>query len=446
MGFNFMSGMRVNEKNITPVTSWSESESEIIIPPEFQCPISIDLMTDPVIISTGITYDRVSIEKWINSGNKTCPVTNTVLTTFDQIPNHAIRKMIQGWCVEKGSSLIKRIPTPRVPLMPCEVYEICRKLSSATRRGDYKKCVEIIGKIKKLGEESERNQKCINENGVGLVLCDCFVKFSGDKKLTAMLNEILSLLTWMVPIGSEGITKLASESSFRCVSGLLRSKEDSVRQNAAFFMKEILTLDETRVHAFAVENGVVEAFAKLIRDSVSSTATKFSLIAIYQMVLQKPEIASEFLDVGLVNLTVEMIVNAENSVCEKALAVLDAICETKKGREEVRKNALVMPLLVKKILKVSELATRSSVSVILKLSKTENVFAVEEAVCLGAFQKVFLVLQVGYGEETKAKATELLKMMNAHMKLMGDCVDSSMNFKYLKKPKSKSGRLRNFLL
>ncbi|VYS68503.1 unnamed protein product [Arabidopsis thaliana] len=433
---SFLWRTRSNEKKITPVLSWPESEpeSEITIPPEFQCPISIDLMKDPVIISTGITYDRVSIETWINSGNKTCPVTNTVLTTFDQIPNHTIRKMIQGWCVEKGSPLIQRIPTPRVPLMPCEVYEISRKLSSATRRGDYEKCGVIIEKIKKLGDESEKNRKCVNENSVGWVLCDCFDKFSGDEKLTFMLNEILSLLTWMFPIGLEGISKLASATSFRCVAGLLKSTDDSVRQNAAFIMKEILSLDETRVHAFAVENGVAEALVKLIRDSVSSSSTKSSLIAIYQMVLQKPEIASEFLEIGLVSITVEMIVDAENSVCEKALAVLDAICETEHGREEVRKNALVMPLLVKKIAKVSELATRSSMSMILKLCKTGNTVAVEDAVRLGAFQKVLLVLQVGYGEETKEKATELLKMMNTQMKLMSDCVDSLKEFKYIKKP------------
>lgn len=435
MSFLWSTRLRgANEKKITPVMSWPEPETEITIPPEFQCPISIDLMKDPVIISTGITYDRESIETWIDSGNKTCPVTNTVLATFDQIPNHTIRKMIQSWCVETGSSLIERIPTPRVPLMPREVHEICRNLSSATRRRDTKMCGEVIGKIKKLGDESEKNRKCISENGVGLVLCVCFEKFSGDEKLTFLLKEILSLLTWIFPIGYEGVTKLASASSFRCVAGLLRSTDDSIRQNAAFFMKEILSLGETRVHAFAVENRVEEALVKLISDSVSPNATKYSLIAIYQMVLQKPEIASEFLEIGLVNQTVEMIIDAENSVCEKALTVLDAICETEKGREEVSKNALVVPLLVKKIAKVSELATRSSLSVILKLSKTENAFAVEEAVRLGAFQKVLLVLQVGYGEETKEKATELLKMMNSHMKLMGYCVDSLMKFKYLKKP------------
>ncbi|EOA18919.1 hypothetical protein CARUB_v10007551mg [Capsella rubella] len=439
MGFLWRTRQRVsNEKKITPVTmtTWSESETEkeITIPPEFQCPISIDLMKDPVIISTGITYDRESIETWISSGNKTCPVTNTVLTTFDQTPNHTIRKMIQSWCVEEGSSLVQRIPTPRVPLMPREVYEICRKLSSATRRGDYEKCWEVIGKITKLGDENEKNRKCVNENGVGLVLCECFEEFSGDEKLTFMLTEILYLLTWMTPIGLEGVTKLASATSICCVAGLLKSKDDLVRENAAFVIKEILMLSETRIYALAVENGIAEALVKLIRDSVSPNATKSSLIAIYQMALQNPAIALEFLEIGLVNMTVEMVVDAENSVCENALAVLDAICETEKGREEVRKHALVMPLLVKKIAKVSELATRSSVSMILKLCKTGNAFAVEEVVRLGAFQKVLLVLQVGYGEETKEKATELLKMMNSHMKLMSGCVDSVKEFKYLKKP------------
>ncbi|MQL41471.1 U-box domain-containing protein, partial [Escherichia coli] len=75
-------------------------EVEIVIPNHFHCPVSLELMNDPVTLPTGITYDRESIEKWIEAGNKTCPVTNQVLTSFDMIPNHSLRIMIQDWCVE----------------------------------------------------------------------------------------------------------------------------------------------------------------------------------------------------------------------------------------------------------------------------------------------------------------------------------------------------------
>ena len=109
---------------------------ELTIPKHFQCPISLDLMKDPVTLSTGITYDRENIERWIEAGNQTCPVTNQALKSFDQIPNHSIRRMIQDWCVENKSYGVERITTPRIPITPNEVSEISSKIVAATTRKD----------------------------------------------------------------------------------------------------------------------------------------------------------------------------------------------------------------------------------------------------------------------------------------------------------------------
>uniref|UniRef100_A0A1J3IZ63 U-box domain-containing protein n=2 Tax=Noccaea caerulescens TaxID=107243 RepID=A0A1J3IZ63_NOCCA len=414
-----------SKKELIPVMGSSEEE-EIIIPSQFQCPISYELMKDPVIIASGITYDRESIETWFESGNQTCPVTNTVLTTSEQIPNHAIRRMIQGWCVANKGSSLDRIPTPRVPVTSHQVVEIREKLSSGTRRGDHVVCVEMVKKMKRLGRESERNKKCLSENGVGFALCVCFDAFSENAATaTALLEDVLLLLTWMFPIGLESQAKLISTASFNCLVGFLRRGD----QNAAFLVKELLSLDDGNVHALAAINGVEEAFVKSIRDSVSLTS-------IYRMISVKPETISRFLELGLVNLTVEMLVDSENSVCEKALLVLDAICEADEGRREVRGNELVMPILVKKILKISESAKKSLVSVMWKICKTGDGSEVEEALRLGAFKKLVVVLQVGCGDGTKERVTELLKMMNKQMKMIGfvDRSDSSIEFRHLKKP------------
>lgn len=50
-------------------------------PWEYLCPISRELMVDPVTLSTGQTYDRALISKWINDGHYTCPVTGKFLVT-----------------------------------------------------------------------------------------------------------------------------------------------------------------------------------------------------------------------------------------------------------------------------------------------------------------------------------------------------------------------------
>lgn len=50
---------------------------------------------DPVILATGHTYDRGSIERWLEQGHKTCPVTGMRLRHLELTPNFALRSAIQ---------------------------------------------------------------------------------------------------------------------------------------------------------------------------------------------------------------------------------------------------------------------------------------------------------------------------------------------------------------
>ncbi|XP_078148897.1 ARM repeat superfamily protein [Carex rostrata] len=70
----------------------------IVSPPlEFLCPISSELMLNPVIISSGQTYERKNIENWFEQGNDTCPRTKIKLDNFAIIPNNAMKDLIEGW-------------------------------------------------------------------------------------------------------------------------------------------------------------------------------------------------------------------------------------------------------------------------------------------------------------------------------------------------------------
>lgn len=62
---------------------------------EFRCPISLEVMTDPVIIETGQTFDRRSIQTWFDGGHITDPMTGQILTNRRLIPNIRLRNLIQ---------------------------------------------------------------------------------------------------------------------------------------------------------------------------------------------------------------------------------------------------------------------------------------------------------------------------------------------------------------
>ncbi|KAK7400192.1 hypothetical protein VNO78_11392 [Psophocarpus tetragonolobus] len=74
----------------------------LTVPKDFCCPISLDLMCDPVIISTGQTYDRRSIWRWMEEGHCSCPKTGQLLSHNRLVPNRALRNLITQWCSAHG--------------------------------------------------------------------------------------------------------------------------------------------------------------------------------------------------------------------------------------------------------------------------------------------------------------------------------------------------------
>ncbi|XP_035029910.1 WD repeat, SAM and U-box domain-containing protein 1 isoform X1 [Hippoglossus stenolepis] len=66
-------------------------------PDEFLCPITRELMRDPVISADGYSYERESIESWIRGKNKTSPMTNLPLQTTLLTPNRSLKMAITRW-------------------------------------------------------------------------------------------------------------------------------------------------------------------------------------------------------------------------------------------------------------------------------------------------------------------------------------------------------------
>ncbi|KAK1632333.1 hypothetical protein QYE76_006648 [Lolium multiflorum] len=55
-------------------------------------------MEDLVTVSTGVTYERRSIERWFFKYDKTtCPATMQCLASFDLTPNHTLKRIISTW-------------------------------------------------------------------------------------------------------------------------------------------------------------------------------------------------------------------------------------------------------------------------------------------------------------------------------------------------------------
>ncbi|KAH0451614.1 hypothetical protein IEQ34_018913 [Dendrobium chrysotoxum] len=81
---------------------------ELKYPDDFRCPISLEVMSDPVIVASGHTFDRSSIQRWIDSGHHTCPISKLPLPPQSVlIPNHALRSLIHNYTPVAGGKCNK---------------------------------------------------------------------------------------------------------------------------------------------------------------------------------------------------------------------------------------------------------------------------------------------------------------------------------------------------
>ncbi|XP_071705832.1 U-box domain-containing protein 4-like [Rutidosis leptorrhynchoides] len=92
----------------------SQSGTHISVPSDFCCPLSLELMTDPVIVASGQTYERVYIRNWINSGLMVCPKTMQTLVHTNLIPNYTVKALIANWCESNNVKLPDPVKSPNL--------------------------------------------------------------------------------------------------------------------------------------------------------------------------------------------------------------------------------------------------------------------------------------------------------------------------------------------
>lgn len=98
---------------------------------EFLCPISSGLMYDPVIISSGQTFERSSIQKWFEKGHDVCPKTGLKLVDLSVTPNTTMRDLILKWSMEHGIIVSdSSIQTSISPSLETSSNSICSTSSS----------------------------------------------------------------------------------------------------------------------------------------------------------------------------------------------------------------------------------------------------------------------------------------------------------------------------
>ncbi|KAF3659137.1 hypothetical protein T459_22002 [Capsicum annuum] len=99
----------------------------------FYCPITREVMTDPVETPSGHTFERCAIEKWLAEGNL-CPMTSKPLNNTMLRPNKTLRQSIEEWrdrntIITIASMKLKLSSTEEEEVLNCleQIKDICEQ-------------------------------------------------------------------------------------------------------------------------------------------------------------------------------------------------------------------------------------------------------------------------------------------------------------------------------
>lgn len=344
-------------------------------PVDFKCPISLEIMADPVTISSGQTYDRSSILKWFKSGNLVCPKTGQKLDSLDLVPNLALKQVIKSYCLENGINLPISKPGGKHKSMETGGYMLSLAAEESMRMAaDFLSIKLAMGstvaekskaayEIRLLTKRSKFNRACCVESGaipylLNLLLC---------KDSTAQENSMAALLN--LSKHSQSKPAIVDNGGLALLVRVLKSGiKMEARQYAAATLFYLSLVEDYR-RLIGNNPEAIPSLVELIRVG-SDRGKKSALVAIFGLLLV-PSHLCRVLETGLVPLLVHILGTMESeALIVDSLAVLAALAERPDGARAIlhaRALNVIMSMLCSSSYEASKLKTEHCVCLLLAL-------------------------------------------------------------------------------
>jgi len=293
------------------------------IPDDFKCPISLDLMRDPVIIATGQTYERSCIQKWIDSGKRTCPKTGLLLPHINLTPNHVLRSVIAEWCIVHGIEL----PKKRVKGSQCSpedkaaIDELIAKLSSPIAEVQRSAAYDIRLRAKK----NVDHRICIAEQGAIPLLVALLL----SPDLKTQEHAVTALLNLSINDSNKG--RIVAAGAIEPVVEVLKAGCMEARENAAATLFSLSLVDENKVTIG--NSGAIPALVTLLHDG-TARGKKDAATALFNLSIFQGNKARA-VQAGVVPPLMRLIADQPATMLDEALAILAILATHQEGRAAI---------------------------------------------------------------------------------------------------------------
>jgi hypothetical protein len=398
------------------------------VPCYFLCPISLQMMRDPVTLPTGITYDRDGIERWILTAG-TCPLTKqAVPADCEPTPNHTLRRLIQAWCTlhhHAGDDEVISPPTKPPPNTDrARVASLLSRIADGARRRP-RDHDEALRELRDVAAESERNRKLVAAvPGAVETLMAVFVSSSssdsrdGKAAAACMLLEIVSSLQ----LSEQRLVRVVETTSHEAVVDALvcalQGSNAASREHAAQVLADVTgAMAPSRLASLPEQ--VFREVVHLLHDKkqVSSRAATMAALQVLVGTTSWGRNRVKAVDAGAVAVLVDTLLEdaaQQRRACELALGALDRLCGCAEGRAELVAHAAGVAVVASKaaVRRASDAAADKAVRVLRSVAKHAATPAVvQEMAQTGAVAALCLVAaRSADGDRTGERARETLRL------------------------------------
>ncbi|CAI9097522.1 OLC1v1033970C1 [Oldenlandia corymbosa var. corymbosa] len=399
---------------------WSKSASFDLnhVPADFRCPISLDLMRDPVVVATGQTYDRQSIVQWIESGHETCPKTGQRLAHTGLIPNKGLYNTIAAWCREQripfepaAETVVKSNGGARVGGVNKAALEATKMtVSFLTGRLADEQPVEmanrIVHELRVLAKTDSDSRSCIAEAGALPLL----VKFLGSEQPSLQVNAVTTILNLSI--------LEANKTRIMETDGVLNGVIEVLRSGATWEAKgnaaaTIFSL--TGVYAYKKKLGrktrVVKGLVELARHGPAGSK-RDAMLAILNLTGDRESVL-KLIEAGVVEMAAQVMSCGGGGVLtEDAVTILEMV--VKKGGLMAVAAAynVIHVLAVAALREGSDRARESAAATLVNMCRkggSEMVAAL--AAVPGVERVIWEIMGMGGTARGRRKAATLLRLL-----------------------------------
>ncbi|KAE8651985.1 U-box domain-containing protein 26 [Cucumis sativus] len=388
-----------------------EADDHETIPHLFRCPISLDLFKDPVTLCTGQTYERSSIEKWLASGNLTCPVTMQKLHDPSFVPNNTLRHLICQW-LQMSDQI-----NPQCVSTIDSMAALRIKLESDEFSYEYK--LQVLQRVRILCEEFPSRNSCLIRIGFLSVLLELIFGQEETKlsqEYQEFVEQALSFMVAMVSLEQiQSLNVLMDESKLSRFMVLFSNGTSMIKISLCHLVQAISSSVETKDLSVLLGN-TTELLREIVQllhhNSEASDAATKAICSLSNLEQNINNLVVEGAVTGLIS----YISNAqqrERSSAREAMAAIEKLLVFRSAKEEVVNIPDGVNVIVKMVFRVSDHGGSESAVSSLIILCYDSVEAREKAIRGGVLSQLLLLLQSQCCAKTKTKARILLKLLRS---------------------------------